>query len=107
MPTNFCKNWKAELSKHKLGWICGHKNSIAVSIYLSDHCNYLACGSQVAEYFAFVEPTRVRLEYTIENNEFEMKVLPKILNQKHVPDIIHIDDSDDEPIDHKFSNVMV
>jgi hypothetical protein len=107
MPAKFCKYWKAEIGKHQLGWICGEKYAIPVSIHLSDTCNYLASGIQVAKKFAIVEPTKVRLEYTIWNNQFEITVLSKISNQKRVPAIIHIDDSDDEPIDQKNPNVMV
>jgi hypothetical protein len=101
MPKNFCKHWKDDLAKQRFGWICGQKYAAWVSIHLSDTSNYLTSGSEVAKKFGFVEPTKVQLEYTIYNNQFEMKVLPKISNQKPVPEIINIDDSEDESNDYK------
>jgi hypothetical protein len=38
----------------------------------------------------------VQLEYTIENNQFDMTVLPKFSNKKPAPQIINLDDSEDE-----------
>ncbi|WJX51941.1 hypothetical protein P8452_38096 [Trifolium repens] len=102
IPKNFCKNWKTEIAKNRFGWICGDKYSVMVSIHLSDTCNYLASGSQVADSFGFAKPTKVLLEYTIDENQFEMTVLPTISNQKPVPEIVNIDDSEDESNDHKY-----
>ncbi|WJX85014.1 hypothetical protein P8452_67525 [Trifolium repens] len=102
IPKNFCKNWKTEIAKNRFGWICGDKYSVMVSIHLSDTCNYLASGSQVADSFGFAKPTKVLLEYTIDENQFEMTLLPTISNQKPVPDIVNIDDSEDESNYHKY-----
>jgi hypothetical protein len=96
IPNNFCKNWNAEIVKHHYGWICGETYAIMVIFHLSDSPKYLSSGCQVAKKFGFAEPTRVVLEYTIEDNQFEMKVLPKVRQQIHVPKFIEIDDSDDE-----------
>jgi preprotein translocase subunit Sec61beta len=96
LPNKFCKNWNAEIAKHKNGWICGRNYATMVIFHLNDSPKYLSSGCQVAKQFGFPEPTKVVLEYTIENNLFEMKVLQKHRQQIHEPQIIEIDDSDDE-----------
>jgi hypothetical protein len=101
MPKNFCKNWKDDLAKQTFGWICGDKYAAWVSIHLSETSNYLTSGSEVAQKFGFLEPTKVQLQYTIYNNQFEMKILPKISKEKKFPEVINIYDSEDESDDYK------
>ncbi|WJX39507.1 hypothetical protein P8452_27041 [Trifolium repens] len=101
IPKNFCKNWKAEIVKHRYGWICGDEYAVMVIFHLSDSRNYLTSRCAVAKKFGFAEQTKVVLEYTIEDNQFEMKVLPTNRHQIHVPGIIEIGDSDDESIHHQ------
>jgi hypothetical protein len=96
IPENFCKNWITEIVKHKTGWVCGKDYATMVIFHLSDTPKYLSSGCQVAKQFGFTKPTKVVLKYEIENNLFEMKVLPKHHQQMEVPQIIEIDDSDDE-----------
>jgi hypothetical protein len=96
LPNKFCKNWNAEIAKHKNGWICGRNYATMVIFHLTDSPKYLSSGCQVAKQFGFTKPTKVVLKYEIENNLFEMKVLPKHHQQMEVPQIIEIDDSDDE-----------
>jgi hypothetical protein len=96
IPENFCKNWITEIVKHKTGWVCGKDYATMVIFHLTDTPKYLSSGCQVAKQFGFAQPTKVVLKYEIENNLFEMKVLPKHRQQIHVPQIIVIDDSDDE-----------
>jgi hypothetical protein len=67
-----------------------------VIFHLSDSRNYSTSGCAVAKKFGFAEQTKVVLEYTIEDNQFEMKVLPINRDQIHVPEIIEIDDGDDD-----------
>jgi hypothetical protein len=101
IPKNFCKNWKAEIVKHRYGWICGDEYAVMVIFHLSDSRNYLTSRCAVAKKFGFAEQTKVVLEYTIEDNQFEMKVLSTNRHQIHVPGIIEIGDSDDESIHHQ------
>jgi hypothetical protein len=96
IPKNICKNWKAEIVKHRYGWICGDEYTVMVIFHLSDSRNYLTSGCAVAKKFGFAEQTKVVLEYTIEDNQFEMKVLPINRDQIHVPEIIEIDNGDDD-----------
>jgi hypothetical protein len=67
-----------------------------VLFHLSDNENYQTNGMLVADYFGFVQPTRILLTYKIERNNFCMTVLPmgKPLQVKVFPNVIQIDSSD-------------
>ncbi|PNX75665.1 hypothetical protein L195_g031604 [Trifolium pratense] len=96
IPREFCKAWNTEIGMHSYGWIVGPDFGILVIFHVSETQNSLSSGRDVAKAFRFIEPTKVKLEYAIQNNTFYMKTLPRINDNNQQIEIIQINSTDDE-----------
>ncbi|MCI21510.1 hypothetical protein A2U01_0042678, partial [Trifolium medium] len=95
IPDTFYQAWKLELHSQKYRAASLYlSNTIAKGVlYLDDGNTFIAYGQIVSSTFGWTQPTRVLLEYIVENNKFNVTFLSIVEAAQHIQHDVVIQNS--------------
>ncbi|PNX89749.1 hypothetical protein L195_g045871 [Trifolium pratense] len=82
IPIDFYQQWERELNRLNYGWIVWNDTSVPVHFQFKD-TDKVMFGNDVCYTFGLERPTKVRLEYTVTNNQFSLTFIESFDDQSH------------------------